>query len=418
MSLAENPEAQPPKTTPSRYGRLVEAFRFPDIRTLWVSTVSNQLGQGMQQVVLGWLVFEMTGSGGMVGVIFAARSAPNLIVGLAAGSITDRLDRRILMQLSLWGTVLANLTAAFLLFTNQLTVWQLMLITFMLGTLQAFHMTARQVYVYDIVGASGAVSGIALISLAQRVGQVFGALLAGALIEWQGSDVSFLLMGLSYAFGALTLYALRHAGESAPLQREPMLENLLNYFRALKSNRVMLSLMISTAAAETLGFSHQVILPILAIEVLQVGAGGLGVLTAFRFVGGALGVVALAVMGQIRRRGVLLLAALALFGIGQVWLGQSINFLMALALVTFVNAMAALTDVLHQSLLQLSVSNEQRGRAMGSWIVGIGTAPVGQLQIGYLSELTSARIALLVNGVGLAVLALIMGVVMPRLRRL
>jgi MFS family permease len=418
MSLAENPGAQPPKTTPSRYEQLVDALRFPDIRTLWVSTVSNQLGQGMQQVVLGWLVLEMTGSGGMVGAIFAARSAPNLIVGLAAGSIADRLDRRILMQLSVWGMMLAALAVVFLLFTNQLTVWQLMLITFLLGTLQAFCMTARQVYVYDVVGASGAVNGIALISLAQRVGQVLGALLAGALIQWQGSGVCFLAMGLSYAFGALALYALRHAGESAPLRREPMLENILNYFRALRSNRVMLSLMISTAAAETLGFSHQVIIPILAIEVLHVGAVGLSVLTAFRFVGGALGVVTLAVMGQVRRRGILLLAALVLFGVGQVWLGQSINFLMALVLVTLVNAMAAITDVLHQSLIQLSVSNEQRGRAMGSWIVGIGTAPVGQLQIGYLSELTNARIALLVNGVSLAVLALVMGVVMPRLRRL
>lgn len=418
MSLAENPGAQPPKTTPSRYEQLVDALRFPDIRTLWVSTVSNQLGQGMQQVVLGWLVLEMTGSGGMVGAIFAARSAPNLIVGLAAGSIADRLDRRILMQLSVWGMMLAALAVAFLLFTNQLTVWQLMLITFLLGTLQAFCMTARQVYVYDVVGASGAVNGIALISLAQRVGQVLGALLAGALIQWQGSGVCFLAMGLSYAFGALALYALRHAGESAPLRREPMLENILNYFRALRSNRVMLSLMISTAAAETLGFSHQVIIPILAIAVLHVGAIGLSVLTAFRFVGGALGVVTLAVMGQVRRRGILLLAALVLFGVGQVWLGQSINFLMALVLVILVNAMAAITDVLHQSLIQLSVSNEQRGRAMGSWIVGIGTAPVGQLQIGYLSELTNARIALLVNGVSLAVLALVMGVVMPRLRRL
>jgi MFS family permease len=322
------------------------------------------------------------------------------------------------MQLSVWGMMLAALAVAFLLLTNQLTVWQLMLITFLLGTLQAFCMTARQVYVYDVVGASGAVNGIALISLAQRVGQVLGALLAGALIQWQGSGVCFLAMGLSYAFGALTLYALRHAGESAPLRREPMLENILNYLRALRSNRVMLSLMISTAAAETLGFSHQVIIPILAIEVLHVGAVGLSVLTAFRFVGGALGVVTLAVMGQVRRRGILLLAALVLFGVGQVWLGQSINFLMALVLVILVNAMAAITDVLHQSLIQLSVSNEQRGRAMGSWIVGIGTAPVGQLQIGYLSELTNARIALLVNGVSLAVLALVMGVVMPRLRRL
>jgi len=101
-----------------------------------------------------------------------------------------------------------------------------------------------------------------------------------------------------------------------------------------------------------------------------------------------------------------------------VLLGQAFSFWVALLFVAFANAMASIADVLHQSLLQLSVSNEQRGRAMGSWIVGIGTAPVGHLQIGYLAEATNARIALLVNGVTLAVLALTLGVLLPRLRRL
>jgi hypothetical protein len=225
-------------------------------------------------------------------------------------------------------------------------------------------------------------------------------------------------MSIGYSCGALILYLLRHAGESAPLDRESMVENIVNYFRALRSNRVMLSLMISTAGVEVLGFSHQVMLPILALNVLEVGAGGLGVLTAFRFVGGTLGVALVAALGQITRRGLFLLVAVVFFGLGQVLLGQSVNFWMALTFVTLVNVMAAITDVLHQGLLQLSVSNEQRGRAMGSWIVGIGTAPVGQLQIGYLAEVTSSRVALLVNGVGLAALAVIMGVLMPRLRRL
>lgn len=418
MSLSERPGPQRPNPFISRYSRVVEALQFPDIRVLWGSTFVNQFGQGMQQVVLGWLVFEMTGSGGMVGAVFAARSAPNLVVGLVAGSITDRLDRRTLMRVSIWGMMVSSLAVAVLLFSNLLTVWQLLAFTFLLGTLQAFYMTARQVYVYDVVGAAGAVSGIALITLAQRVGQVFGALLAGGLLQWQGPGFSFLAMGIGYGGGALTLYLLRHAGDSAPREREPIADNILNYFRALKSNRVMLSLMISTAGVEILGFSHQVMLPILASEVLAVGAGGLGVLTAFRFIGGALGVTALAALGQVRRRGVLLLLAIALFGIGQVMLGQSATFWVAVAVVTFINVMAATTDVLHQSLLQLSVSNEQRGRAMGSWIVGIGTAPVGQLQVGYLAELTSSRTALLVNGAGLAALALVMGVILPRLRRL
>ena len=398
--------------------QLVTAFQFHDIRMLWFSTVSNQLGQGMQHVVAGWLVFDLTGSGGMVGVIFAVRGLPNLLVGLIAGSVTDRVDRRTVMRFAVSGLALSALVPGLLLSAGQLAIWQLMVFTFLLGTFQAFYMTARQVYVYDVVGGGGAINAIALISLGQRVGQVLGSLLAGGLIYWQGPGGSFLAMSLGYVIGALTLYTLRNAGGSAPVQREPIGENILNYFRALKNNRVMLSLMVSTAATEIFGFSHQVMLPILAKDVLQVSALGLGVLTAFRFAGGAIGVVALAALGEVRRRGVLLLSAVALFGVGQVLLGQALNFWIALVFVAFANSMASIADVLHQSLLQLSVSNEQRGRAMGSWIVGIGTAPVGHMQIGYLAEATNARIALLVNGVTLAVLALTIGVLLPRLRRL
>ena len=418
MSLTDDSTPAPPEARPNNQAHLLAALRFPDIRVLWLSTVSNQFGMGIQQVVLGWLVFELTGSGGMVGAIFAVRSAPNLVVGLAAGSITDLVDRRTLMKASIWGMTAVALAVASLLFTNSLAVWHLILFTFLLGTLQAFYMTARQVYVYDVVGASGAVSGIAVIALGQRVGQIFGALLAGVVIHWQGPGIAFSIMSLSYGFGALILYGLRHVGEAAPERREPMRENLLNYFRALRTNRVMLTLIISTAAAEMLGFSHQVVLPILAKEILLVGPVGLGVLTAFRFVGGALGVSILTAIGNVRHQGLLLLGTLALFGFGQVLLGQSLNLWMALLFVTLVNLMAAVTDVLHQSLLQLSVPNEQRGRAMGSWIVGIGTAPVGQLEVGFLSEVTNARIALLVNGVALAVMAVTMGFLLPRLRRL
>ena len=402
----------------SRFGGLTAPFRYPDLRVLWISTLSNQLGQGMQQVLLGWLVFDLTGSPTMVAAIFAARSAPNLVVGLVAGSVTDRLDRRTVMRISVWGMMLGTLAVSLLLFSDQFNVWQLMAFTFFLGAMQAFYMTSRQVYVYDVVGASGALGGLAAISLAQRFGQVIGALLAGWLIQWQGPAVCFLVMSASYVVGGSTLYVLRRVGDSAPLDRESIAENISNYFRALKSNRVMLSLMVSTSAVEILGFSHQALLPVLASAVLGVGPVGLGVLTAFRFVGGAVGVTALSMAGQVQRQGVLLLVVLGLFGLGQVMLGQSLTFWMALVFVALVNMMASITDVLHQTLLQRSVSNEQRGRAMGSWVVGTGTAPAGQLQIGYLAELSNTRIALLINGVSLAMLALVMAVFMPRLRRL
>ena len=373
------PQPSPPRRT--RWLTIFAALEYPDIRVLCLSTISNQLAQGIQQVVLGLLVLQLTESHVMVGVIYAARSAPNLAVGLIAGSVTDRMDRRRLMAITVWGMASIAFIVVGLLLTDRLTLWPLMLATFLMGILQAFYMTSRQVYVYDVVGASAAINGIALVAFSQRVGQIFGALLAGVLMAWQGPEITFLVMGFSYVLGAFALYYLRQVGQAAPSEREPMLENILNYFRALRDNRVMLSLMISTAAAETFGFSHQVMLPILAQEVLEIGPVGLGTLTAARFVGGAVGVAGLAALGEIQHRGRLLLGVLVLFGVGQILLGQALTLWMALLFVTLTNMMAAASDVLHQSLLQLSVPNQQRGRAMGSWVVGIGSAPFGQLQL-------------------------------------
>jgi MFS family permease len=373
---------------------------------------------GMQQVLLGWLALGMTGSDSMVGVVFAVRSTPNLVVGLVVGALTDRLDRRVLMRLSGLGIVLSSLTVAGLLFTQHLQVWHLLLYTGVLGTLQALEMTARQAYVYDTLGASGAAQGIALISMAQRLGSACGALLVGVLLQWWGAAAAFLAMSLCYSAGLGGLYALRQAGTAAPLYREPLWQNLCAYIRALRTNQAIRSLMMSTATAEVLGFSHQVMLPILAKDVLQVGAAGLGALTAIRFAGGTLGVILLTALSAVRRQGILLLVVLGLFGGGEVLLGYAAQFWLAAVCVMFISVMAAAADVLHQTLLQFSVSNEQRGRAMGAWVVGVGTAPVGQLEIGHLAALTSAQMALSINGLALTALAVVLALSLPRLRQL
>ena len=415
----------PPNSYRRRHGRLRTplvrmgiALRYPDFRVLWLSTVSNQLGWGMQQVLLGWLVFEMTGNAGMVGAIFAARSAPNLFVGLIAGTVTDRFDRRLIMRVGCSVMLGLSLLAAWLLYSDRLEIWLLLILTFLLGAAQAFYMTSRQVYVYDIVGGHRAINGIALVSLAQWVGGIIGSLTTGGLIVWQGPAAAFLLMGITYGVGILVMFRLRHAGASAPVAREPILENLLTYFRSLKENRVMLCLIISTAGAEILGFSHQVMLPILAKEVLGVGAFQLGMLTAFRFLGSSIGVFTVAAMERFRSKGMLLLCIIGTFGVGEILLGQSPYFWVAVICVMFINLLASATDILHHTLLQHSVSNEQRGRAMGSWIFGIGTAPVGQLEVGYLAREMGSRTALLVNGAALVALAAVMGILMPRLRKL
>jgi predicted MFS family arabinose efflux permease len=114
----------------------------------------------------------------------------------------------------------------------------------------------------------------------------------------------------------------------------------------------------------------------------------------------------------------LLLATLVLFGSGQAALAHAPYFWLAMVCVIFVSMVASATDILHMALLQHSVANEQRGRAMGAWVVGCGAAPVGHIEIGYLAALAGARLALLCNGLALIVLAGVFALCLPRLRRL
>ena len=402
----------------TRLLKVFESLSYPDMRILSISTLFNQISQGLQQVILGYMVLMLTDSHIMVGMVYATRSAPNLLVGLLAGSVTDRIDRRFLMSITIWSMAVVSLVMAGLVFMGHLTVWGLITTTFLLGCFQAFYMTARQVYVYDLVGSTGAVNGIAIISFAQRLGQVMGALAGGFLLHWTGPALTFGFMGFCFILGGISAYYLKLQGESAPETREGLAENISNYFKALQTNRLMLILIISTALAETFGFSHQVLLPILAQNVLNVGSIGLGVLTAFRFVGGAIGVIGVAAIGDYIGKGKILIVVLILFGVGQVLMSFSGEIWVAIAFVTLTNMMAASSDVLHQSLLQLSVPNEQRGRAMGSWLVGIGSAPFGQLQVGYISGVVGPQISLVINGGILIISAVIMGSTSPKLRKL
>src|SRR5262244_873013 len=193
MAMPHQPSTDSRSSIGVHTKRLAFALYTPGFPVLWGAALCGQIGAGMQQVLLGWLVLSMTDSSSMVGVLFAVRSLPHLLVGFAAGAITDRLDRRILMRVMVCGLALVAWLIAWLVWMEQMALWPLLLCAGLFGLLQAFEFTARQVYTCDVVGLSSAVQGLALLSFAQRLGGVLGSLLAGAVLQWWGTSVSFLL---------------------------------------------------------------------------------------------------------------------------------------------------------------------------------------------------------------------------------
>jgi len=216
----------------------------------------------------------------------------------------------------------------------------------------------------------------------------------------------------------MILMVTREVGQAAVTERGSVAENLVGYVRLLRVNRTLLMLMLLTAAIEIFGFTHQTLLPVFAKDVMGVGPTGLGVMTGVRQTGGLIGVMLLANLRDFRRKGLLLFVIATAFGLGLMAFSITSHLLFFLALLAFVNGCAMSVDTLNRTLMQANVPNAQRGRAMGSGAVSIGTAPVGHLGVGALGGWLGAPGALLVNGSVLAFIGIASAIGLPRIRRL
>ena len=394
------------------------AFRYRGFRFLWVSLLFNSFAMWMEQLALGWLILEMTDSPFMVGVAAAVRLAPFLLIGILAGAVADWVDRHLFLRFLTAAAGLVTVIMAVLIISDAIQVWHALLLSLASGVFRAFTATVRPSYVYDLVGPNEALNGMALASLSQRLGGVIGSLAAGFLIVTVDVGGAYLAMSASYVLATVILFAITEVGQAAPTERHPVVENIRSSFRAMRGNRTLVYLMALTASVEMLGFSHQTLLPVIARDVLGVGAGGLGIMMAVRSAGGVLGVLFLAVLGNYRRKGWLSLISITLFGIGIIALSQSGIFIVMLIMLTLTNFAAGINGVLGQTLMQANVPNEERGRAMGSWAASIGLAPLGHLELGAVAGALGTPVALLINGAALAVIGVASAIGLPRIRRL
>ncbi len=394
------------------------SFRFRDFRLFWASTFFYSLGTGMEHVAVGWLVFDITGSAFIVGVAAAARMAPLFFLGILSGAMADWLERRLfLLFIALSGMAVAGIMAVVLL-TGEPPIWAVVVLVAAGGCMLAFTLTTRNAYTYDIVGPEHALNGLSLNQMAMQAGGIGGAIISGALIELVGPGWQYLAVGASYLGSALVLLVIGRSTRTAQPLREPVLQNLVGYLRFLRENRLIFILMCLTSITEVLGFTHMTLLPVFAKEVLHVGPAGLGYLTAVRQAGGLLGLALLANLRDYQRKGLLMFIIATGFGVGLMAFSVSAALVYFIIVLAAVNACAMAVDTLYKTLMQSNVPDEQRGRAMGSWVLSIGAAPVGHLGVGGLATALGAQGALLVNGAVLAGISLVAAIGLPKIRRL
>lgn len=399
--------------------RWARSFAVPAFRLLWTGLLLQSTALGMQMVVTGWLVFEITGSPFWTAFSSAVSMAPFFLLGPISGAVADRVNRvRLLLAITAAGVLVTGAMAAVLL-AGAALLWLILVLTALAGSVTAFQTTTRQALTFDVVGPALALNGMSLNSVSFQIGLAVGSLLSGFIISAAGAGWQFLVISLLYVGSGVVLVLIRirpaAALDSPP---PPLLRVLRGYLAIMRRSRTLVTLMALMSLTELFGFTHMSLLPVIAKDVLGLGAVGLGVMSAVRQAGGIAALLALAALGNYRRKGPLLFAVMIGFGASLMALLASANVVYAVAVLTAATACAMAVDALSMTLMQENVANQERGRAMGAWTLSIGVAPVGQLGLGAVAGAVGAPLALFVSGTVLLLGSAVAAVGLPHIRRL
>jgi MFS family permease len=374
----------------------------------------------MQLTAIAWLALGSSGGAFTVGLVLAARSVPNLLFGLASGTLADHADRQRLLVVVRIAALAPAIGLTWLSGVDPTAVWPLVLLSFATGTVSVFDTPTRQALVMDTTPRDVAPNAMALNATMTRLWLALGALAAGALIPFAGVPACFVATTAALVLAVLLGFPIRAAHRerrASPRPRPPFARSMAEAASLIVTVPEVRTLVLAAVGCEIFGFSYQTAVPVFARDVLGAGAEGLGTLNASASFGGAVAVVLLSLVPARVPRQPVLGVVFLVYGASMLVLAPSSTLLLASAALLVTGACAASFDVLQQTLLQLAVPEEQRGRAVGLWVLGIGSAPAGNLEMGALVAGIGAPAALAINGALVLIAATLLAVAAPAYRR-
>lgn len=401
--------------TPILRGRAPALFSAPGYLAVWLGALGYAFGTWTQRVAVGWFVFDATDSAFVTAAATAAASAPAVLVGPIAGAIADRSSRPLILALAAVtnGIVLGGIAVLVALFDAPVS--GILVLVTLGGVGRTFHLSALHTLSGDLAGPERRASAISLVSMGQRAVAALGAVGSGVVIAYAGAAWAFALGGMAFGLAAVAYLASREpaAREGHPASLVADTVEGLRLVTRFPMVALLLGLMV---VVEVFGFSYDALLPALADRILAVGATGLGGIVGAAGAGSVGGTLFLAIAGDRVRHGRLFIGVFATFGILMLLLGSSEIYVVSLVIAAGIGACASMVDALQWIMLQASVPDRLRGRALGAWNVAIGFGWIGPLILGALADASTVGLALAAAGTVLVATGAAVALLSPRLR--
>jgi MFS family permease len=364
------------------------SLRVRNFRLLLLGTTLDNMAMWIQQVTMSWLVYDITGSGAMLGLINLSRSAATVGLAPVSGVIIDRFPRRTLMLWTcVWLMVLSGLLGVILL-TGRRDVWFLFAFAFLGGVAQAIDIPLRQTVVFVLVPRTLASNAVALLQTGWGLMRSIGPAVGGLLIAAFGPGGNFLIQALAYVLILLNTLRLTFPSQAPPGPRQNMLKNMgegVRYVRGQPVTRAFL--MLGWVLPLLIIPTYSALPPIYAKEVYHGGPRTLGLLLAAVGVGGVAGGLFAASLGSVDRRGVVQLGGLFLLSLTLIGFALTTSLIVAVVMLALSGFFEMIYLTSNQTLLQLSIPDDLRGRVTSLVTLNMGMAPLGAVYAGTGADL-------------------------------
>ena len=389
------------RNSESRLRIIFRSFQYRNYRLFFTGQGISLIGTWMQRIAMPWLVYHITGSALLLGVVGFAGQIPTFLLSPVAGVLTDRLNRYYVLIFSQIVAMLQALALTWLYYSGNIQVWHIVVLSAVMGCFNAFDVPSRQSFVIDLVERKEDLgNAIALNSLMFNGARIIGPSVAGVLLASAGEGICFLANAISYLFVIVSLLMMKvpkrgKAKNHAHIMKE--MEEGFNYAFGFPPIKYIILLL---GVVSLMTMSYSVLMPVFAKEVLHGGSHTFGFLMGAAGVGALLGGLYLASKTTILRLGRIVPFSAALAGLGLISLSLSRYFPLSMLMMIITGLGMMLHTASSNTILQTIVDEDKRGRLMSIYTMAImGTAPFGSLMAGGLAKIIGAPNTIFIGGI-------------------
>ena len=386
-----------------------------DYLHLWLGMMAMMGGMQMQMLARGYLVYDLTESASLLGLVSAGTAVPMLALALFGGAIADRFERKRLIQI---GQVIVALMAGVVgvaIFYERVEWWHLLLASALQGTIWSFMMPARQAIIPQIVGPERIGNAMALNAAGMSAMTLCAPAVAGGLYAAAGpANVYFIITALGLAAVALTTLVSRPK-TSAPAKKPAMLGDILEGLRYIKGSRMVLVLLLMGLGTTLLASPFRMLLPVFVVDIYKRGPDSMGLLVAIMGGGSLAGSLAIAALGD-WRRGLLLVAGALISGAALLLIALFPFYYAAAAIMLLVGLGDAGRRTINMGLIMEVVEDQYRGRVMSVFMMNFGLMPLGVLPAGLAMDRFGGEATAAAMGAALILVAVLVYATQKRLR--